>query len=286
MDENLTINSRNAEHHLSQSVVADLLHSQIRSSIAPIGLEIDCLALDAWAKFHGHTHFEHISLVHELKAWGPLCSARPLSQVWVNRPFTIMDAPGLTQLVYAIGQSFKVIRGHHVEHATSLSLDDIERANIALLKGLNFNHIQLICDSPLSLAKIEACVTTIREFKFPWLSLMIHLPEHNDQGVDALMELLDLTQPQAVAFNRTPEMLIHLGSDSVAELLNQYGYYLHNNHSLIRFHSTLHPKPTDVVRLGPGAYSHLAGIQAVNFDQPDAYFERVNHRQLPVARLS
>ena len=142
-DDPQTQNSTCNEPHIPHEIVLELLNCQLRNNISPLSLEIDCASLRAWSEEHTQERFRYQNLLRELRAWNKYLGRRPVNRVWINEPFVLLDAPGLTELVHAVAQNLKLIKGRHVEYSATLNLTDFSRQNIALLKGLEFNHIQI-----------------------------------------------------------------------------------------------------------------------------------------------
>lgn len=278
------LNTAHEEPHLPQEVVLELLHCQLRNNIAPLALEIDCAAMRTWGEEYMQERFRYQNLVRELRAWNKYLSRRPVNRVWINEPFCLMDAPSLTELVHAIGQNLKLIKGAHVEHAVTLSLPDISRQNIALLKGLEFNHAHIRVPAEFDVQELQQIKQMLLEFKFTYVSLQLDFASETENFSLQLMELLSFIEPAILTFSpNIKEPLSRIGGEGLTSLLMQFGYFLQEPATIMRFHSPLHGRPTDCVRLGPGAACRFGPLRTLNFTTSSGYQNRVQTTGLPVA---
>jgi hypothetical protein len=277
-------NSACGEPHIPQEIVLELLHCQLRNNITPLGLEIDCASLRAWSEEHTEERFRYQNLVRELRAWNKYLGRRPVNRVWINEPFALMDAPSLTELVHAVAQNLKLTKGHHVEHSVTLTLADFSRQNIALIKGLDFNHIQIRVPENFDLLQLQNLKQMLREFKFPYASLQLDFDSESNDFMLRLMELLSFIEPSTLGFHpKLTSPFSRVNNEGLAALLMQFGYYMKEPATILRFHSPLHGRPTDCIRLGPGAACRFGALRTLNFTTPESYQSRVQTSGLPVA---
>lgn len=283
-DDPTPVNNARSEPHIAQEIVLELLHCQLRNNIAPLGLEIDCANLRAWSEEHTQERFRYQNLVRELRAWNKYLGRRPVNRIWINEPFTLMDAPALTELVHAVAQNLKLIKGHHVEHSVTLTLTDFSRQNIALLKGLEFNHVQIRVPEDFELQQLQHLKQLLQEFKFPYISLQLDFDSESSDFMLRLMELLSFIEPSTLGFHPSrTQPLSRLNNEGLTALLMQFGYYLQEPSTILKFYSPLHGRPIDCVRLGPGAASRFGALRTLNFVSPESYQSRVQTSGLPVA---
>lgn len=281
-DDPQNVMAASGEASLPYAIVETLLHDRLRNSIAPISLEVDCLALKNWSRGTSHERFRHQHLIRELRLWSSFLLHRPVSRLWLNDPFAIMDAPSLTELVYAIGQNLKLLQGHHVEHTITLASEAITRQNIALLRGLEFNHIQVKLHGDCNREKIQHLQQLLMEFKFSFISFELEVQK--DASLDALriMELLSFLAPATLVLNS--EGLELSGIEHLAPMLMQFGYYFQAPNLILKFHSPLYNRPADYIGLGPASKSRLAGLCISNLSQPATYLAHLKENRLPIAR--
>lgn len=263
--------------------VTQVLGTRLRDSIAPFALEIDCVALRAWAKKAAQKRFRHSVLIKELKLWAALLKHHPISRVWINDPFAIMDAPSLTELVYAVGHHLKIHKAHHVEHAVSLPQLSINPQNIALLRGLEFNHIQVSLGENYDIDALVRLKRLLDEFKFEHISF--ELPAGLDPGIDTMqiMECLSFLSPSSLVLPPQHLEIEHL--QHFVQVLMQFGYSLQAPHNIVQFRSPLYARPDHVLRLGPEAKSLLNGLSISNLKHPEHYEHSLVAEKLPIQAL-
>lgn len=261
-----------------------LLQQKLRSNIAPFGLELDCNALLGWARQWDEPGFRHQNLVRELRVWSGLLARKPLARTYFSDPFQLLDAPALTEVVYAIGQNLKLLNGHHVEHGVTLNHHDLTRQNLGLLKGLDFNHICLKISDDFDLQELQVHRQMLADFRFAHFSLELDFDAAEPDFLLHLMELLSFIEPASVCFGtgmRAP--FAKVDRDGLTTLLMQFGYFLADSGSLLRHGSPLHKRPRDTLCLGPGAGSRFAALQVTNLAAPDQFGARLDAAQLPAA---
>ncbi len=281
-DESLHAAEYSDLHHLAPDELVELIHNQVSHSISPMAVDINCPQMLAWAKQCGTAKFRFQHLIKELKAWRPFFDKRPISLIWLHRPFKIMDAPGITELIFAIGHNLKLVSGQHVEHLVTLEADEITRENIALLRGLTFNHVNIAVPQGFELAKLKQLINRIREFQIPYVSIEMTFDCTNDDALPSMMNLLRYIQPETLNFPKPPQILCNMPPQEATSVLMQMGYYAHSNQCLMRFRSPLHSRPKDVLHLGPGAESLFGNLHAFNASDPQTYFEQTQKTTLPV----
>lgn len=278
------LNAACEEPHLPQEVVLELLNCQLRNNIAPLALEVDCAAMRAWGEQATQERFRYQNLVRELRAWNKYLGRRPVSRVWINEPFCLMDAPSLTEVVHAIAQNLKLIKGRHVEHAVTLGIADFSRQNVALLKGLEFNHIQIRVPAGFELQQLQKLKQMLMEFKFAFISLQLDFGSEQPDFTLQLMELLSFLEPATVSFQQELQNPLKcITGEGLTAMLMQFGYFLQEPATILQFYSPLHARPADCVRLGPGAASRFGHLRTLNFSTPTGYHNRVQTSGLPVA---
>ena len=259
-----------------------LVREEIKDCISPIALDIDCARLLTWAKHNDTGKFRFQYLVKELKAWGPLLIKRPVSQIWLRHPFKIMDAAGLTELMFAIGHNLKLVSGQHVEHLATLEAQQINRENIALLRGLTFNHINISIPKGLALETTKQLSQRVKEFQIDQISFEVQFDPKEKKALNTLMDLLGYLKPETLNFSQPPHVLCAMTPREATAILMQMGYYLYSNQCLMRFKSPLHSRPLDTLRLGPGAKSGFGALQILNYQDPGPYLEHINKGALPM----
>ncbi len=272
----------NTEASLAPEIVERLLSDRLRDTISPLSLEIDCAALKNWSLDQAHERFRHQNLIKELRLWSNYLHRRPVNRLWINDPFTLMDAPNLTELIYAIGQNMRLRQGHHIEHTISMSCHALTRQNVALLRGLEFNHIQVKLLPDCTLEQMQELKALLVEFKFTFISFEIDV--NKDPSLDALriMEILSFLTPDTLYLH--PSQLDINGIEHLTPMLMQFGYYFQAPNLILKFHSPLHTRPGDCIRLGPGSSTSLNGLRITNLSSSEAYATHLKRDLLPIAR--
>lgn len=278
-----TVLTENCEPYVPQDVVERLLQQKLRYNIAPFGLEVDCASLLQWVDQWDQPRFRHQNLVRELRAWSELLARKPLTFTYFKDPFALLDAPALTELVYAIGQNLKLLRGHHAEYGATLGHKDLTRQNLALLKGLDFNHVCLKVADEFDLQELRVHRQMLADYKFKYFSVELNFDSTSLDFLLRLMELLSFIEPTSICFSTPGAPFQHVDREGLTSLLMQFGYFLTESNSLLKFHSPLSKRPQDFLHLGPGGRGRFANLQLINFIVPIQYGERLDKNHLPIA---
>ena len=195
------LSHEHAEPHLPQEIVIELLHRQVRNNISPMSLEVDCQQLKQWAVENGNERFRHQNLIRELKTWSHFLSHRPFNRVSINEPFLLVDAPNFTEVVHSIGKNLKLLNAHNIEHAITLSTQYVTKDNIALIKGLKFNHMRIRVDESVSIDSLSKLAEMVREFNIPCVSVVMDIQSNTDDVPMLIMEVLSFIRPETLCFN-------------------------------------------------------------------------------------
>lgn len=159
------------------------------SGIAQIGINIYCP--NQRVEDYEHLICQEVSLQRSLYN-----RHQPVASVWwLGSPLQQFSPEAITELCFRLSshlthQQEGSIRGMAV---TPMELD---RNNLALIKGLNFNAIQLkidasIASSDRSLSKTEAALQILNDYKSFDLSCVIKFSEQTHKGfLDRLLNLL------------------------------------------------------------------------------------------------
>lgn len=256
------------------------ISAQLQSSIAPLALEVDCAAIKKWAKEDSGKRFRHNYLIKELKLWAELIKRKPIKRFWLNDPLTLMDAPGLTEFVFAMAKHLSVHNSGQAERATSLPLAKINKQNVALLRGLEFNHLQVSLNQQFDLAEIVELKQLVNEFKFNHLSYEVSVSGESDKDSMRIVECLSFFQPTSLILH--PNSLDFSHIKKISTQLMQLGYSFQAPNRVVKFNSPLMERPAHVLNLGPQAISFLGEIKVTSLADYEHYCELLNNGKLPV----
>lgn len=264
--------------------VEHLLQQKLRHNIAPYGLEVDCPALLQWCHEWDEPPFRHQNLARELRTWSAILARKPLARIFFNEPFCLMDASSLTGWMNAIGESCRLHSGHHAELGVTLGPEDLNYQNLALLKGLDFNHVFVKVAADFDLQELQVHKQMLADLKLPYFSLELNFDSASMNFPLRLMELLSFIEPASVCFSREiASPLQHVEQEGLIPALMQFGYFIDNTQTVLKFHSPFNKRPRDTLRLGPGSRSRFVNLQTANFSAPTPYCERLDNKLLPVA---
>ncbi len=244
-------------------------------SIAPLAVEINLPGLRA----NGQSDLNHHHVIRELRLWSTQLKRRPVTRIHLSDPFGNLDAPALTELVYALAQCLRVSTAEKFEHAVSVRLRDITKSNIALLKGLKFNHIAIRVAEKGHPDHLKAVIGKLEDFRIAFVSLIIKWPTDRLEQEQALTTCLRLK----------PETLTLCGTSSPGsveypdDLLLSRGYYWSaERQAIVRLHSPLIRPAADCLKPGPGGIATFGHFAVQNYKHFAPYQAALQEARLPV----
>jgi len=159
------------------------------SSIAPIGINIYCP--QQRVDDYEHLICQEVTLRRSLyKRHQPVASVW-----WLGSPLQQFSPEAITELCFRLSSHFT----HHQEGSTrgmAVTPMELNKNNLALIKGLNFNAIQLNVDAKVascdrSLSNIETALQMLADYKSFDLSCVIKLSDQTHPDfIDRLLNLL------------------------------------------------------------------------------------------------
>lgn len=247
-------------------------------NIAPLGVELNLPGL----RLNGQHGLNHHHLIRELRLWSPQLNRRPVTRIHLVDPFHDLDGPDLTELVYAVAQCLKVSTADKIEHAVSVRLRDITKPNIALLKGLKFNHIAIRVAEKCHPDHLKAVIGKLEDFRIAFISLIIKWPADTLEQERALSTYLHL-QPETLTLcgARSP------GNVEYPEhLLLSRGYcWSADRQAIVRLRSPLIRPAADCLRPGPGGVTTFGHFAAQNHSHFELYQRALQEARLPVEKV-
>ena len=159
------------------------------SSITPIGINIYCPQQQV--DDYEHLICQEVTLRRSLyKRHQPVASVW-----WLGSPLQQFSPEAITELCFRLSSHFT----HHQEGSTrgmAVTPMELNKNNLALIKGLNFNAIQLNIDAKVascdrSLSNIETALQMLADYKSFDLSCVIKLSDQTHPDfIDRLLNLL------------------------------------------------------------------------------------------------
>lgn len=160
------------------------------SSIAPIGINVYCP--QQRVEDYEHLICQEVTLRRSLYN-----RHQPVASVWwLGSPLQQFSPEAITELCFRLSSHFT----HQQEGSTrgmAVTPMELDKNNLALIKGLNFNAIQLNIDASVasgdrSLSNIETALQMLRDYKSFDLNCVIKFSEETHPGfIDRLLNLLE-----------------------------------------------------------------------------------------------
>lgn len=243
-----------------------LLESFRRHPSRPVNICIDGDAF-GWVSKAGNGKSAGQILSKEVQLWADAIGHRRVHSLLVCYPFRNLQPYELTEVMHALASQFSLSESDTRCHRVATNIAEINSDHVALLKGLGFNHYQLILSrSDLEdLETLEAVCKLIRRYAFTGIGIQIHDADCLDDLRDHVLEVRRRLQPDFIYIGYRPKLL-GTAQDSPGSILFDGEYELNN----------------DCIYMGIEGTSHLQSVVLQNFCNPDRYLSAVEAGQLPI----
>jgi len=262
--------------------------------IAPMGLNLF---------FPANPDPDYAELINrEISLYAERFQHRRLTKIWFRGvPLTGMKAGELTELAFHTNMLFSPEFGSTGEYGFECEPSDVNSDNLALMKGLRFNHILLSIDAqiPPEKQRISHLLDLIDEYRFQEKRYRLDVINADPDTLTCWLEVLMRHKPSMLEIQGLEEMDESVPLSSIASQLLNYQYHLlgdrffvPSDHALIamRNRGNLQYTPWglcqrqlgDWLGVGIDALGKLGNGYYQNTDQVDRYKLLVSTGQLPV----
>ena len=239
---------------------------------------------------------------HEISLYAKRFQHRRLTKIWFRgTPLTTMKAGELTELAFHTNMLFSAEFGSTGEYGFECEAPDINTANLALMKGLRFNHILLSIDAqiPPEKQRISRLLDLIDEYRFQETRYRLDATNADPDTLNYWLEVLLRHNPNMLEIQNLEEMDEPVPLSHIAGQLRNYRYHLlgdrffvPSDHALIamRDQGNLQYTPwglcqrqlRDWIGVGIDALGKLGNGYYQNTDQVERYKTLVSADRLPV----
>lgn len=262
--------------------------------IAPMGLNLF---------FPDKSGPDYAELINrEISLYAERFQHRRLTKIWFRgAPLANMKAGELTELAFHTNMLFSPEFGGTGEYGFECRPADINSDNLALMKGLRFNHILLCIDAQIPPEKqhISQLLDLIDEYRFQEKRYRLDVSNADSDTLTYWLEVLMRHQPSMLEIQGLNEMDEAVPLSGIADQLLHYQYHLlgdrffvPSDHALLamRDQGNLQYTPwglcqrqlRDWIGVGIDALGKLGNGYYQNTDQVERYKTLVSADQLPV----
>lgn len=246
--------------------------------IAPFGLRLNGQRLRLVAEAAASDRLGAQWLIREAGLWRPAMGRRAVSEFELIEPFRLFDPPALVDLLHGL-QEIGMLRppNGHSHRLAAVSVRDLHRQNLILLKALHFDHLVVRGPTLQSVAEIWA---DLAEHQIERCSLA--LTGNTPDSLTQLLECLARFRPIRAQLLDVPSFDGHMSAPALTALLMQMQYFRAGPNVVQRFNSVDAPAPDHYLELGPGGGGCFGGYRWRNLDEQRAYVASLQADTVPV----
>ncbi|MBX2858974.1 MAG: hypothetical protein KTR17_09950 [Cellvibrionaceae bacterium] len=211
-------------------------------------------------------------LSSEIKLWTEIIGRRAVDNFLFCFPFQALQPFELTQIMHTLASRFSLSQSAQRVHRVVTSQDEINPQHIALLKGLGFNHYQVVVKTGEldNLQHLKSKVQLIRRYTFQGISLLIRKTSCLGNLRAQIIDIQQQIAPDFISIGHQPK-LSDLSSYSCSDT--------------IIFEEESEPL-NNSLGLGPEGVSRFCNTQLQNFCKAEAYTEALQQNQLPLSTVN
>ncbi len=247
--------------------VIRLLENYRHHPTRPISISIDCNSF-AWVKEKNGIKSAGNILSKEVSLWADAVGHRTVDTLLLCFPFRYLQPYELTEVMHALASRFSLAESASDRcHRVATHIDEINSDHVALLKGLGFNHYQIVLsrDDLEDLKKIEDVTKLIRQYSFSGVGIQIHDADCLDDLRDHVIHVKTKVKPDYIYIGCLPKLLSrNLAGGGTIIFDGEYEL------------------EEDCINLGVEGTSYLQSMVLQNFCNPDRYLGAIEEGKLPV----
>ena len=212
-----------------------------------------------------------ILLSSEIKLWTEMIGHRPVNNFLFCFPFPSLQPFELTQILHTLASSFSLSEGVERMHRVVSGLDEINPEHVALLKGLGFNHYQVVVttDELENLQQLKSIVRLVRRFSFQGISLLIRKTSCLGNLRAQIIAVQQQISPDFIYIGHHPK-LIHENCDYPDAII---------------FDGDNEPLDNSL-GLGPEGISQFCDTQLQNYCKAETYTSALQQNKLPLRSMN
>ncbi|WP_045859064.1 hypothetical protein [Teredinibacter purpureus] len=251
---------------VTQLEASQLLENFRRSPIKPISICVNgetCLPLSQLGSPDTAGHI----LSKEINLWSEAIGHRSVETLLMCFPFKYMQPYELTEIMHALASHFSLAESNNRCHRVATLIDEIDSDHVALLKGLGFNHYQIVLSQKdlEDLPRLKVATKLIRQYAFSGIGIQIHDADCLDDLRDHVLDVRKQVTPDYIFVGHQPKLL--------SKELETGGTIIFDGENELE---------DNCIYVGPEGKAHLQKLVLQNFCNPQRYLSALKAGQLPV----
>ncbi len=246
--------------------VIRLLEKYRHHPTRPISISIDCNSF-AWVNEADGISPPGRLLSKEISLWSEAVGHRTVDTLLLCFPFRYLKPYELTEVMHALASRFSLSETSDRCHRVATHIDEINGDHVALLKGLGFNHYQIVLsrDDLEDIQKIEEVTKLIRQYSFSGVGIQIHDADCLDDLREHVIDVKTKVQPDYIYIGCLPKLLNR-------EMVGGGAIIFDGEYDL----------EEDCINMGVEGTSYLQSLVLQNFCNPERYVSALEAGKLPV----
>ena len=208
-------------------------------------------------------------LVKEISLWSKMIGRKNVRQLLLSHPFHLLEPYQLTEVMHALASHFSLSEAADRRYVAASNIGEIGNQHIALLKGLGFNHYQLITDHRdlAEISLIRNAMRQIRQFAFRSVSIQVRDAGCLDDLSEHIQELTRECSPSFIFIGNRPKLL------NIDPAQQQPGTIIFDGEDDVT---------DNTLTLGLEEKSFFDGLEIENFCDPQRYLNALESGRLPI----
>lgn len=237
-----------------------------RHPTLPVSICVDGDAF-SWVRNHLNATSPGQLISKEIALWAGAIGHRTVDTLLLCYPFRNLLPYEITEVLHALASNFSLSESEHRCHRVATNITEINGDHIALLKGLGFNHYQIVLsrDDLDDLTRLEATAKMIRQYSFSGIGIQIHDANCLDDLRDNVLEVKKRISPDYIYIGHRAKLL---DADSASK-----GSIIFDGENELE---------DNCIYMGLEGTSHLQSLVLQNFCSPKRYLKALEAGQLPV----
>ncbi|WP_188150551.1 hypothetical protein [Teredinibacter waterburyi] len=208
-------------------------------------------------------------LVKEVSLWSKMIGRKSVRQLLLSHPFALLEPYQLTEVMHALASHFSLSEAADRRYVAASNIREIGSQHIALLKGLGFNHYQLITDyrDLAEMSLIRNAMRQIRQFAFRSVSIQVRDADCLDDLRGHIQELTRECSPSFIFVGNRPKLL------NIDPAQQEPGTIIFDGEDDVT---------DNTLTLGLEEKSFFDGLEIENFCDPQRYLNALESGRLPI----
>jgi hypothetical protein len=261
------------------------------------------IALNLHFQKNLNSDYPHL-LTKEISIYGRIFGKRKALKTWFRgTPLQTLSAAEITEVAFLTATQFRMDEGDYSEYGFECAVTDINKSNLALMKGLRFTTLLLNIDATLAPRNMEIfpSLALIKQYKFRETHYRLDAAKTNWNNLHNWLDYLVINQPaliEIIGIAKGKNGSIKL--NQISEIMFKYNYillgdrfFVAKDHSLASLKQQkklqytppwgpAHPSIKDWVGLGVGAIGRISDAFYQNLQRGADYEADIFHGQLPI----